>query len=1330
VVSALILGDGTQGRSDLVACAHVKVQPYSRRGIPIDPSVQTPSVRHPWTRITRLAVLILLLSFGTIPLSEAGAFTFPVQSEQVITGTTTGLAGAQTDDGVREGLHESDTASDSITTPSTQTLTTGTIAGGAFPAGISSEDATFVQYREALPPSTDYDPTTQTITTGAACGGTFPTSLQASNDAYLCIREASTASAISAATGAFNIGTGVVGTTVPVTGVGFQPTVVLFWWSGRVTSTDSAGTAHHQRGFGVAISTTDRRAICSGGEDAVAPGSYDSGAAHRADEAICSLTVAGGIDGLADLSSMDSDGFTMIIDDAFATNLRIHFLALGGSTLTNAATGMFTESGATGNQDITTVGFQPDAVILFSAMIGADPPGVAVDSTMMVGFAAGTGNPNDVVWAGGAQDSPATVQTQSYQLAGESIALFDAAVTLTDGRGEVDAWLSNGFSLNWNERAGSRRIHYLALKGGSYVVGDLLTLTTTGTIPESGFGFSPKASLFLSHNKAQSTVDTVQAHDELSVGAFSSTTARGAQCVIDEDGVDPSDVGTAVEHDEVYCNLSTLMAIEGLMGIQSVDSGGFTLVMDDADPSASHVGYWSIGDPSVNYQISARHDWSSIATGADAYDLCVEAFVASGAGESALVQVLTPPATWNTRITVSKTSDDNADQCYTLTTTEFNAGAPSLRWIGGTETGDATQSDVNIDHERIIRRFTNYRLDLTYEWTGVPAGDSYALSVKGYRSDEDVNVQVLTPPATWNTRLTVNSIVNTLFTYTLTPSEYNVGSPQVRFLDGAAPDPSASDLFLDWVAITTIRLTYSLEVRQNATGIITGSNPILVVKGNVTAGGENFHVQVWSFTAASWGTLLTAPFTPTNAYHNASLAADHLSGGTVRVRFVDAASQDATRWALSLDFVAVVIMNDQATLTNAGVSPASGYITTSFTFFVRYSDPENNAPAFVNLTLDGISYAMVENISADTNYVDGKDYFLNRVIGIRGTFNYSFSARASAGDLTLATTPVRQLSVLNRAPSISNPITSDAVHTGRSYVRDFNGTDPDGDTLVWSISTNASWLTIGSANGTVWGVAPPDIRSFYANLSVSDGLGGIDFRNFSLAVVNRPPAIFVSAPSTAEAGASYSGSFSGTDPDDDPLSWSLTTNATWLLIDAATGQLYGTPSLGTYFANLSVRDPYGGVAFQNFTITVQGQSTTPPPDSPLGLPSELWTFLLIVLLFVLLIAIVRPRRRPIIESAFLIDQTGRVRFEFAIPGTPYDEGRLQSTLRGVSWKGLGQVSDPPYTLHIKPDPNGDWIFVSRTSDTDRVMKSAEKLISKVQGDVTSRKKPRLSEGSS
>jgi hypothetical protein len=258
---------------------------------------------------------------------------------------------------------------------------------------------------------------------------------------------------------------------------------------------------------------------------------------------------------------------------------------------------MFSEPLATGNQDIATVGFQPDAVLLFSAMIVNDPPTTTLNSKMMVGFATGAGNPNDVVWDAHSEDGVTPTNTKTYNRAGESIAIHGASAESPNGRAEVDAWLPNGFSLNWNEVFTSNQedVHYLALKGGSYVVGDLLTLATTGTIAETGFGFSPKAALFLSQNKAQSTVDTGQPHDELSIGAFSSTTDRGAQCVIDEDNVGTSDVGTAVDHDEVYCNLDTNTAIEGLMGIQSVDSGGFTLVMDDPDPVASFVGYVAFG---------------------------------------------------------------------------------------------------------------------------------------------------------------------------------------------------------------------------------------------------------------------------------------------------------------------------------------------------------------------------------------------------------------------------------------------------------------------------------------------------------------------------------------------------------------------------------------------------------------------------------------------------------------------------------------------------------------------------------------------------------------
>src|SRR5207244_13449778 len=57
-------------------------------------------------------------------------------------------------------------------------------------------------------------------------------------------------------------------------------------------------------------------------------------------------------------------------------------------------------------------------------------------------------------------------------------------------------------------------------------------------------------------------------------------------------------------------------------------------------------------------------------------------------------QVRTPSATWTTRITISATS--NTLYTYDLTTSEYNAGAPSIRFrdAGGP---DGTASDLWVD---------------------------------------------------------------------------------------------------------------------------------------------------------------------------------------------------------------------------------------------------------------------------------------------------------------------------------------------------------------------------------------------------------------------------------------------------------------------------------------------------------------------------------------------------------------------------------------------------------------------------------------------------------
>ena len=396
--------------------------------------------------------------------------------------------------------------------------------------------------------------------------------------------------------GSFSTGTGTAGTTVEVNlSQAFQPKAIFYWWSGRTESTDAIGRATHRAGYGAAVSTSSRATTFASSTDAAGFSNASEGCRTDAPVAVTAATEA--LDGLLDLNSLDADGFTMIVDDQFTASYRINFLTLGGSDLTNASIGTFTEPAAIGDQDITGVGFQPDAVIIFSDSSATSPPHVGIWSNLCLGFAAGSSIINQTM-CGNGEDNKNTSVTYSYHRAGEAIGLVDGSGTTgtVNGRASVTQWLSNGFRLNWAERTGSRILYYLALKGGSYIAGDLLTQTdTTSDIVESAFGFQPVAGLFMGRGLAQSTADNQNDHNRLGIGAFNSTTSRLASSILDEDNLGTTEVSTAVEYDEVYVNISLTSTINGLMDIKSVDSGGFTCIMDDADPAQAFVSYLAFG---------------------------------------------------------------------------------------------------------------------------------------------------------------------------------------------------------------------------------------------------------------------------------------------------------------------------------------------------------------------------------------------------------------------------------------------------------------------------------------------------------------------------------------------------------------------------------------------------------------------------------------------------------------------------------------------------------------------------------------------------------------
>src|SRR5215207_5554384 len=110
--------------------------------------------------------------------------------------------------------------------------------------------------------------------------------------------------ALSSAVGSLNTTTAAAGNTVAVGSLGFQPKVVLFWWNGRTDTVDAAGRGNHMRGFGVAVSATDRRCITSLSQDT--PTSTLTNETQTNTACIAINTTADAIDGLMDLQSMDA----------------------------------------------------------------------------------------------------------------------------------------------------------------------------------------------------------------------------------------------------------------------------------------------------------------------------------------------------------------------------------------------------------------------------------------------------------------------------------------------------------------------------------------------------------------------------------------------------------------------------------------------------------------------------------------------------------------------------------------------------------------------------------------------------------------------------------------------------------------------------------------------------------------------------------------------------------------------------------------------------------------------------------------------------------------
>jgi hypothetical protein len=404
-----------------------------------------------------------------------------------------------------------------------------------------------------------------------------------------------------------------------ISGLGFAPKALRFYWVGLQSNSPTnavSQTVSIRRGVGVAVSSTERRCVGSYSLDVAA--SSDCGSVAANNSVVITVNGSGVIDGLLDISSFDSDGFTLIVDDVAPVNITVFYEAWGGSDITVASVGDIAEPAAIGTQNYTVNGFTAgggnNQVVMFAGVqsTAALNTGQANDSGLCVGFASSTSTANNVTICGNSDDASATMDTDGYIRNTECLSMIVVAGGNATARATLSAWNNNSFTLNWLARAtANRRYVFLAIKGGFWragagtINGNTLNATSTiGPLPFNPIGVS----LFTRNAIRNATAGTSSTENLICLGSASSTTSRNSAGSRDVNGLADSNTPLILQYDSVLSVPSTTGTVLATYDVNSFTNNSIGLIVDTAGGVANtYYGYLAFGSQMPPVPISVGH---------------------------------------------------------------------------------------------------------------------------------------------------------------------------------------------------------------------------------------------------------------------------------------------------------------------------------------------------------------------------------------------------------------------------------------------------------------------------------------------------------------------------------------------------------------------------------------------------------------------------------------------------------------------------------------------------------------------------------------------------
>ena len=306
---------------------------------------------------------------------------------------------------------------------------------------------------------------------------------------------------------------------------------------------------------------------------------------------------------MLDLSSVTSDGFVLIVDDAAAFNNTVFWEAWGGTDITVATVGDIAEPAAIGVQTYTVTGFTSgatDQVVMLAGVqsVSALNTGEAQDSGFYIGFATNTTTGN-VVLSGNSDDASATMDTRGYCKTSECLAMVLIGGGDIDARAQLTQFNADNFGLDWLARAvTNRRSIFMAIKGGNWSAGsytiDAATLNATATV--SGLAYAPIGLTLMGRKTPEQAAGLTAFEDRISIGSGTSPTSRRSIGTLDETSTASSEINHSIQYDQVLTHPSAAGTQAAAFDINAMNSDGFQIIVDVAGGVANEwQGYLTFG---------------------------------------------------------------------------------------------------------------------------------------------------------------------------------------------------------------------------------------------------------------------------------------------------------------------------------------------------------------------------------------------------------------------------------------------------------------------------------------------------------------------------------------------------------------------------------------------------------------------------------------------------------------------------------------------------------------------------------------------------------------